>query len=104
MVLESSRNLSFVGFARLITDGTTFAYLTDVGILPGHQGKGLARFLMGCIQEVISSWPHLRRFMLISSDAMDLYIKTLGVQDYRDFNGSLGIGMRAGPAGKHPNH
>jgi GNAT superfamily N-acetyltransferase len=35
-----------VGFARLITDKATFAYLADVFILPEHRGKGLSKWLM----------------------------------------------------------
>ena len=100
----AKKDVAFVGFARLITDGTTFAYMTDVGILRKHQGKGLGRFLMGCVHEVISSWPHLRRFMLLAADSMDLYRKTLGVQDSRDFSESIGVGMLDGPSGKHPDH
>lgn len=38
-----------VGFARLITDKTTFAYLADVFILKEHRGKGLSKFLMATI-------------------------------------------------------
>ena len=35
-----------VGFARIISDFATFAYLADVFILPGHRGKGLSKWLM----------------------------------------------------------
>lgn len=61
-----------VGFARLITDKATFAYLADVFILPGHRGKGLSKWLMS----VIHSHPDmqgLRRWMLGTKDAHDLY-------------------------------
>ena len=34
-----------VGFARVVTDYTTFAYLGDVFIVPSYQGQGLARRL-----------------------------------------------------------
>ena len=40
---------SQTGFARLITDYATFAYLCDVYILDEYQGKGLGRWLMECI-------------------------------------------------------
>ncbi len=35
-----------IGFARLITDYTTFAYLADVFILEEFRGKGLSKWLM----------------------------------------------------------
>ena len=61
-----------VGFARVITDCATFAYVCDVFILPGFRGKGLSKWLMQCI----ISYPALqgiRRFMLMTQDAHDLY-------------------------------
>jgi GNAT superfamily N-acetyltransferase len=63
-----------VGFARVITDYTTFGYLADVYVLTGHAGKGHARWLM----EVIMQHPQLqgmRRFMLATRDAHPLYEK-----------------------------
>lgn len=61
-----------VGFARLITDKATFAYLADVFVLPDYRGKGLSKWLM----EVIQSHPDvqgLRRWMLMTKDAQGLY-------------------------------
>lgn len=61
-----------VGFARLVTDKATFAYLADVFILKEHQGKGLSKWLM----EIIQSHPELqglRRWMLGTRDAHGLY-------------------------------
>jgi GNAT superfamily N-acetyltransferase len=61
-----------IGFARLITDRTTFAYLCDVYVLEGHRGKGLATWLMECI--VGHPDLHgLRRFCLFTKDAHKLY-------------------------------
>ena len=60
------------GLARVITDGATFAYLCDVFIDPAHRGLGLGRWLM----EVIMDYPSLqglRRFLLATLDAHDLY-------------------------------
>lgn len=37
-----------IGFARVITDYATFAYLADVFIIESHRGKGLSKFLMQC--------------------------------------------------------
>jgi GNAT superfamily N-acetyltransferase len=61
-----------VGFARVITDEATFAYLADVFIDENFRGKGLSKWLM----EVIISYPTLqglRRFMLATRDAHGLY-------------------------------
>ena len=61
-----------VGFARVISDRATFAYLGDVLILPSHRGRGLSRWLMECVV----SHPDLqglRRWMLATQDAHGLY-------------------------------
>lgn len=61
-----------VGFARVITDQATFAYLSDVFILPEHRGKGLSKLLV----QTISDWPTLqglRRWLLATNDAHRLY-------------------------------
>jgi GNAT superfamily N-acetyltransferase len=61
-----------VGFARVISDFATFAYLADVFILEAHRGRGLAKRLMG----EIMSHPELqglRKFSLSTKDAHDLY-------------------------------
>ena len=63
-----------VGFARVVTDRATFAYLADVYVLDGHRGHGLARWLM----EVIVGHPELqglRRWVLATRDAHGLYRK-----------------------------
>jgi GNAT superfamily N-acetyltransferase len=55
-----------IGFARLITDTCTFAYLTDVYILPSFQSRGLGAWLISCVQTYLESLPHLRRSMLVT--------------------------------------
>ena len=63
-----------VGFARMITDKATFAYLADVFIIEEYRGRGLSKWLM----EVIMSHPdlqRLRRMMLATRDAHELYKK-----------------------------
>src|SRR5690349_17287585 len=37
------------GFARVVGDGATFAWLADVFVLPEHRGKGLARVLVSAV-------------------------------------------------------
>jgi N-acetylglutamate synthase-like GNAT family acetyltransferase len=61
-----------VGFARLITDSATFAYLADVYILEKHRGNGLSKQMM---QQIIdhSQLQGLRRIMLATKDAHGLY-------------------------------
>jgi GNAT superfamily N-acetyltransferase len=61
-----------VGFARVVTDKATFAYLADVFILEQHQGKGLAKRLMGRIL-TDPDLQGLRRFLLATKDAHGLY-------------------------------
>ena len=63
-----------VGFARMVTDKATFAYLADVFIIDEYRGLGLSKWLM----EVIMSYPDLqglRRMMLATRDAHELYKK-----------------------------
>ena len=61
-----------VGFARVITDYATIAYLGDVFIIPEHRGKGLSKKLVG----EIMTHPDLqgmRRWILLTGDAHGLY-------------------------------
>ena len=61
-----------VGFARVITDYATFAYLSDVFVLEPFRGRGLSKWLM----QVIVAHPELqglRRWMLLTRDAQGLY-------------------------------
>ncbi|WP_027417637.1 GNAT family N-acetyltransferase [Aneurinibacillus terranovensis] len=61
-----------IGFARVISDLATFAYLADVFILPNYRGMGLSKWLMS----IIVGHPelqNLRRFMLATNDAHGLY-------------------------------
>jgi GNAT superfamily N-acetyltransferase len=74
-----------VGYARVVTDRATFAYLADVFVLESHRGRGLARWLM----EVILAHPELqglRRWMLVTRDAHGLYER-------------VGFGAPANPGG-----
>ena len=61
-----------IGFARVVTDGATFAYLCDVFVLPAHRGQGVARAIMTAITRH-PALTGLRRFMLATADAHDLY-------------------------------
>ena len=61
-----------IGFARVVTDKATFAYLADVFILEAHRGKGLSKWLMEIIKEH-DDLQGLRRFLLATKDAHRLY-------------------------------
>ena len=61
-----------VGFARVVTDYATFAWIADVFVLEEHRGRGLSKWLM----EVMLSHPRLqgfRRWVLATKDAHLLY-------------------------------
>lgn len=63
-----------IGFARVVTDYATFAYVGDVFILDAYRGRGLSKWLM----ETIVSHPelqNLRRWILATKDAHSLYEK-----------------------------
>ena len=62
------------GFARVISDYATFAYLADVFVVEAYRGRGLSKALM----ETVMSHPHLqglRRWLLGTADAHGLYRK-----------------------------
>lgn len=61
-----------VGFARVVTDRSTFALLADVFVLEAHRGKGLSKALMRRVVEH-EDLQGLRRFLLLTSDAHGLY-------------------------------
>ena len=63
-----------VGFARVISDRATYAYLADVFIIPEARGQGLARFLLECI-EAHPELQGLRTWALFTRDAHVLYEK-----------------------------
>ncbi|HEY1166329.1 MAG TPA: GNAT family N-acetyltransferase [Chitinophaga sp.] len=61
-----------VGFARMITDYTTFGWLADVFVLPAYRGQGISKTMVSFIME--QTWSkRLRRKMLNTRDAQDLY-------------------------------
>jgi GNAT superfamily N-acetyltransferase len=72
-----------VGFARVVTDYATFAWLADVFVLDSERGRGLGVWLV----ETIMSHPQLqgmRRWLLATRDAQELY-RRFG---FRDLSGS----------------
>lgn len=63
-----------VGFARLITDHTTFGYLADVFVLEPHRGLGLSRGMVQALMD-LPEVQGMRRLMLATRDAHGLYAK-----------------------------
>lgn len=61
-----------VGFARVITDRATYAYICDVFVLPSHRGRGLSKKLVEAI-DVHPDLQGLRRWGLVTQDAHGLY-------------------------------
>jgi len=61
-----------VGFARVISDHATFAYIADVFIVPEEQARGLGKWLMATIMKS-AQYPNLRRWLLATRDAHELY-------------------------------
>ncbi len=61
-----------IGFARVVTDRATFAYLADVFILPGYRKQGLSKWL---VQTIVNhqDLQGLRRWSLATLDAHGLY-------------------------------
>jgi GNAT superfamily N-acetyltransferase len=61
-----------IGFARVVTDAATFAYLADVFIVASHRGGGLGKQLIAAVMAHVDL-QGLRRFMLATRDAHRLY-------------------------------
>ena len=61
-----------VGFARVVTDRATFAWIADVYVLASHRGHGLGKRLVAEILEH-PELQGLRRWLLATADAHDLY-------------------------------
>lgn len=63
-----------IGFARVVSDYTSFAYLADVFVLPTHRGHGLGVWLIECIINC-PALQSIRSFTLATRDAHGLYRK-----------------------------
>ena len=61
-----------IGFARVITDRATYAYLADVFVLDSHRGQGLGVWMMECVM-AHPGLQGLRRWSLVTRDAHGLY-------------------------------
>ena len=78
-----------VGFARVVTDKSTFAWLADVFVLPDHRGHGLGKRLV----ETVLEHPELggmKRWLLGTADAHELY-RRYGYEEIRESNRLMAI-------------
>ncbi len=64
-----------VGFARVVSDFATVAYLGDVFVLESHRGRGLSKWLMECVMKH-PGLQNLRRWILLTRDAHGLYSRS----------------------------
>ncbi len=72
---EAGEGAPMVGFARVVTDRATFAYLCDVFVLPAHRGKGLGVWLTDCVL-AHPDLQGLRRILLTTQTAHGVYEKS----------------------------
>ncbi len=73
---------SQVGFARVVTDYATFAWLCDVFILENARGLGLSKWLV----QAVTAHPDLqglRNFVLATRDAHELYRRYGGFESFQ---------------------
>ena len=61
-----------VGFARVVSDKATFAYLCDVFVVPEHRGCGLATEMIRLLH-ALPEFGTVRRWMLVTRDAQKVY-------------------------------
>jgi GNAT superfamily N-acetyltransferase len=61
-----------VGFARVVSDFATVAYLGDVFVVESHRGRGLSKWMMECMVQH-PALQNLRRWILLTRDAHGLY-------------------------------
>ena len=64
-----------VGFARVVSDFATVAYLGDVFVLESHRGRGLSKWMMECVVQH-PALQNLRRWILLTRDAHGLYAQS----------------------------
>jgi len=66
------KNDKQIGFARVLTDCTIFAYLMDVFILEEFRGNGFSKLLLNTIFED-DRFKSVKKWMLATKDAHSLY-------------------------------
>lgn len=80
----SNRASRLVGFGRWITDYVTVVYVNDIYILEEHRGKGLAKWMLSCMNEYLKPMPDLRgTIMIVEKDTPTelLYKRHFAMED-----------------------
>lgn len=70
-----------IGMARMVTDFTTLAFLTDVYLQDGHRNLGLGKWMIHCCREIVMEINDLRRMVLLTGTEkiQQLYRNELGM-------------------------
>lgn len=71
-----------IGFARVITDYVTIGYLTDVYVIPEHQGKGLGKWMISCLPELLGDMEDLRAMIVLTYDKERFYREVIGAEKF----------------------
>ena len=71
-----------VGLARVVTDNLAFAWGGDLYILPGYRRRGLAKWLLECIGELVKSKPQLYSICTAGPESMDMVEKIVGMKPW----------------------
>lgn len=98
---DSTGKPALIGLARLVTDRVTFAYLTDVYVLPNWGARGLGSWLTDCVKEWVDMVPKLRQFVLITGQGKkeEYYGKKFGTARLESLKASACILVAKGSAG-----
>lgn len=70
-----------IGFGRVVSDFTTFAYLGDVFVLPEYRKRGLGKWMIDTIFNECPELKNIAAWFLVTDDAHDLY-KRVGFVPY----------------------
>lgn len=73
-----------IGLGRWVTDNVTVVYINDIYVVKEHRGKGLARWLLECMNEQLALIPSLRGTIMIAergSTAERLYKRYFFMED-----------------------
>ena len=89
MPFAAYRDGELAGFARVVTDHTTFAWLADVFVVPGHRGRGVGKLLVSSILEHPELRP-MKRWLLATADAHELY-RRYGFDEVRNSGRMMAI-------------
>ncbi len=65
---------ALVGYARVVTDRATYAWLCDVYVEPSHRGRGVGSALLSAVDEQLASYG-VGRAVLATEDAHDVYAR-----------------------------